>query len=50
MGTCLEGQRGMRFGYDCAVSLSALNNGGGRERESIRADPTRARRLHCQSI
>ena len=38
------------LGFDCAVALSALDNGGGRERDSIRADPNRALRLHCQSI
>jgi hypothetical protein len=30
------------LGFDCAVALSALDNGGGRERDSIRADPNRA--------
>jgi len=46
----LKGNEACILGFDCAVALSALNNGGGRERDSIRADPTRARRLHCQSI
>jgi len=46
----LKGNEACILGFDCAVALSALDNGGGRERDSIRADPTRARRLHCQSI
>ena len=46
----LKGNEAFILGFDCAVAPSALDNVGGRERDSIRADPTRARRLHCQSI
>ena len=38
----LKGDEACMLGFDCAVALCALDNGGGRERDSIRADPNRA--------
>ena len=38
----LKGNEACILGFDCAVALSDLDNGGARERGSIRADPNRA--------
>ena len=38
----LKGDEACMLGFDCTVALSALDNGRGRVRDSIRADPNRA--------